>query len=129
MRRGGTTDLGVTVFRDGRFILALGAVVGMELGPYRSERGSPAACLRGLPKTRPTDLYVRFSLDGVTTTVHEGSTSSTSHGICMSQRCSRSASLANGHSWQLPGTRDGLTAEMLVESTKVSASGRIDITR
>ena len=61
-----------------------------------------AAYLRGLPKTRPKDLFIRITVDGVTSTVREGEVRlHTAMATCTWQECSPQGSLANCHNWQL----------------------------
>ena len=219
IRRGGTTDIGLTVFRGERFILGVGAIVGMASGPdialkedpraaetmlqglaaiidrpdttlvwldrsstefdsavealkrgpkghrvvvafkgvdYQTRRNlselrfrpETSSCyyedvdarfanrdewlayLRGLPTSRPTDLYVRFTLDGVASTVREGHhASADSWHMCVAKVFTPGIP---GEWSQLGIARQhpALTAEILVDSTNAIASAAgTDITQ
>ena len=132
--RGGTAELGVTVFRDGRFILGFGTLVAMGPGPGISFTEDPRATQRDphrrvLPSVRPTDLYVRITVDGVTAQLREGEYAfNEPWHLFVAKVFTRGLP---GEFSQLAIARDhhALTARMLMDSTlALSSSRRVDIT-
>jgi len=206
--RGGTADLGITVFRGGRFMLALGAVGHMGLGAgialeedpraaevdlywlasivdppdttlvwldrsssdfesrfeacqhgpmnvrvilavkdaddltrkrlndlmvlgtlstascyceyidSRFQNGTEwAAYLRGLPKTRPKDLFIRITVDGVTSTVREGEYAFTQPWHLYVARVFTPGIPGELSQLAIARERHALTAKMLLDST------------
>jgi hypothetical protein len=83
--------------------------------------------LRSLPRTRPTDLWLRISVDGVSTILQEGAYVFARPWHLFVQNVFRPG--LPGEWSQLAVARDhpALTREIVIESTQTIASRRIEI--